>query len=233
MRFNMSKKTTATATATAKQVEVLSIQDKKFIDIEMVDVMAQAHSAGLKRSELIFQVANSTKKLIGKDCTKERWELIFADFENRLVNTKQIIPTTARNYRVEVVAILKADGVVKPKGTSKTAKHEQGKKEKQDALEKKLEHVSIENLKAELVQLSDKLDKDSKQRFKDIQSIVLKKAKAIQDEQDAKESQELKDFKSQYTDWFNGLLKTQEGRTELIALRLNKEVRAVVQKVLN
>lgn len=225
----MSKKTTATATAT----EVLSVQDKKFIDIEMVDVMAQAHSAGLKRSELTFQVANSTKKLIGKDCTKERWELIFADFENRLVNTKQIIPTTARNYRVEVVAILKADGIVKPKGTSKTAKHEQGKKEKQDALEKKLEHVSIENLKAELVQLSDKLDKDSKQRFKDIQSIVLKKAKAIQDEQDAKESQELKDFKSQYSDWFNGLLKTQEGRTELIALRLNKEVRAVVQKVLN
>lgn len=230
MRFNMSKKITK---AVQKAVEVLSVQDKKFIDIEMVDVMAQAHNAGLKRSELTFQVANSTKKLIGKDCTKERWELIFADFENRLVNTKQIIPTTARNYRVEVVAILKADGIVKPKGTSKTAKHEQGKKEKQDALEKKLEHVSIENLKAELVQLSDKLDKDSKQRFKDIQSIVLKKAKAIQDEQDAKESQELKDFKSQYTDWFNGLLKTQEGRTELIALRLNKEVRAVVQKVLN
>lgn len=227
----MSKKTTATATA--KQVEVLSVQDKKFIDIEMVDVMAQAHSAGLKRSELTFQVANSTKKLIGKDCTKERWELIFADFENRLVNTKQIIPTTARNYRVEVVAILKADGIVKPKGTSKTAKHEQDKKAKQDEVEKKLEHVSIENLKAELVQLSDKLDKDSKQRFKDIQSVVLKKAKALQDEQDAKESQELKDFKSQYTDWFNGLLKTQEGRTELIALRLNKEVRSVVQKVLN
>jgi hypothetical protein len=228
----MSKKSTATAT-TEKQVEVLSIQDKKFIDIEMVDVMAQAHSAGLKRSELTFQVANSTKKLIGKDCTKERWELIFADFENRLVNTKQIIPTTARNYRVEVVAILKADGIVKPKGTSKTAKHEQDKKAKQDEVEKKLEHVSIENLKTELVQLSDKLDKDSKQRFKDIQSVVLKKAKAIQDEQDAKETQDQKDFKSEYTTWFQGLLKTQEGKQELVALRLNKEVRAVVQKVLN
>jgi hypothetical protein len=229
----MSKKSTATATATTKQVEVLSVQDKKFIDIEMVDVMAQAHSAGLKRSELTFQVANSTKKLIGKDCTKERWELIFADFENRLVNTKQIIPTTARNYRVEVVAILKADGIVKPKGTSKTAKHEQAKKQTQDEVEKKYEHVSIENLKSELIQLSDKLDKDSKQRFKDIQSVVLTKAKAIQDEQDAKESQELKDFKSEYSTWFQGLLKTQEGRTELIALRLNKEVRSVVQKVLN
>jgi hypothetical protein len=228
----MSKKSTATATP-EKQVEVLSIQDKKFIDIEMVDVMAQAHSAGLKRSELTFQVANSTKKLIGKDCTKERWELIFADFENRLVNTKQIIPTTARNYRVEVVAILKADGIVKPKGTSKTAKHEQDKKAKQDEVEKKLEHVSIENLKTELVQLSDKLDKDSKQRFKDIQSVVLKKAKAIQDEQDAKETQDQKDFKSEYTTWFQGLLKTQEGKQELVALRLNKEVRAVVQKVLN
>lgn len=229
MRFNMSKKITK---AVQKAVEVLSVQDKKFIDIEMVDVMAQAHNAGLKRSELVFQVANASKSLV-KDCTKDKWELVWSDFENRLVNTKSILPSTARNYRVEVVNILKAEGIKKPLGTSKTAKHEQGKKEKQDALEKKLEHVSIENLKAELVQLSDKLDKDSKQRFKDIQSIVLKKAKAIQDEQDAKESQELKDFKSQYTDWFNGLLKTQEGRTELIALRLNKEVRAVVQKVLN
>ena len=225
----MSKKITK---AVQKAVEVLSVQDKKFIDIEMVDVMAQAHNAGLKRSELVFQVANASKSLV-KDCTKDKWELVWSDFENRLVNTKSILPSTARNYRVEVVNILKAEGIKKPLGTSKTAKHEQGKKEKQDALEKKLEHVSIENLKAELVQLSDKLDKDSKQRFKDIQSIVLKKAKAIQDEQDAKESQELKDFKSQYTDWFNGLLKTQEGRTELIALRLNKEVRAVVQKVLN
>ena len=226
----MSKKTTATATA--KQVEVLSVQDKKFIDVEMVDVMAQAHSAGLKRSELVFQVANASKSLV-KDCTKDKWDLVWADFENRLVNTKSILPSTARNYRVEVVKILKAEGIEKPKGTSKTAKHEQGKKEIQNELEKKLEHVSIENLKDELVQLSDKLDKDSKQRFKTIQSVVLKKAKVIQDEQDKIESQELKDFKSEYTTWFNGLLKTQDGRTELIALRLNKEVRAVVQKVLS
>jgi len=226
----MSKKTTATATA--KQVEALSVQDKKFIDVEMVDVMAQAHNAGLKRSELVFQVAQASKSLV-KDCTKNKWELVWADFENRLVNTKSILPSTARNYRVEVVKILKAEGIEKPLGNSKTAKHEQGKKATQDELEKKLEHVSIENLKDELVQLSDKLDKDSKQRFKTIQSVVLKKAKVIQDEQDAKESQELKDFKTQYTDWFNGLLKTQEGRTELIALRLNKEVRLVVQKVLN
>ena len=67
----MSKKSTATATP-AKQVEVLSIQDKKFIDVEMVDVMAQAHDAGLKRSTLVLNVANAVEKLMGKDCTKER-----------------------------------------------------------------------------------------------------------------------------------------------------------------
>ena len=55
----MSKKTTATTATQENQVEVLSIQDKKFIDVEMVDVMAQAHNAGLKRSELVFQVANA------------------------------------------------------------------------------------------------------------------------------------------------------------------------------
>jgi hypothetical protein len=229
----MSKKTTATATATtAKQVESLSVQDKKFIDVEMVDVMAQAHNAGLKRSELVFQVANASKSLV-KDCTKDKWELVWADFENRLVNTKSILPTTARNYRVEVVKILKADGIEKPKGTSKTAKHEQAKKAMQDEVEKKYEHVSIENLKSELIQLSDKLDKDSKQKFKEVQSVVLKKAKLLQDEIDDKETQAEKDFKSEYTTWFQGLLKTQEGKQELIALRLNKEVRAVVQKVLS
>jgi len=228
----MSKKSTATATP-AKQVEVLSIQDKKFIDVEMVDVMAQAHNAGLKRSELVFQVANSTKKLIGKDCTKNRWELIFADFENRLVNTKQILPTTARNYRVEVVAILKAEGILKPKGTSKTAKHDQAKKANADEIAKKYEHESLENLATELTQLIGLTDKNSVEKFKEVSKVVVEKTKAKEKQEKDNETQELKDFKDQYTTWFNGLLKTQEGRQELIALRLNTEVRAVVQKVLN
>jgi len=227
----MSKKTTATATP-AKQVEVLSIQDKKFIDVEMVDVMAQAHNAGLKRSELVFQVANASKSLV-KDCTKDKWELVWADFENRLVNTKSILPTTARNYRVEVVKILKADGIEKPKGTSKTAKHEQAKKANDDAIAKKYEHSSLENLKTELTQLIGLTDKNSVEKFREVSKVVVEKSKEQQKLDEQNESKELKDFKDQYTTWFNGLLKTQEGRQELIALRLNKEVRSVVQKVLN
>jgi len=225
----MSKKTTAT---TAKQVESLSVQDKKFIDVEMVDVMAQAHNAGLKRSELVFQVANASKSLV-KDCTKEKWELIWADFENRLVNTKSILPTTARNYRVEVVKILKADGIDKPKGTSKTAKHEQSKKANADEVAKKYEHTSLENLKTELTQLIGLTDKNSVEKFKEVSKVVVEKSKEQQKLDEQNESKELKDFKDQYTTWFNGLLKTQEGRQELIALRLNKEVRSVVQKVLS
>lgn len=213
--------------------EVLSIQDKKFIDVNMVDVMAQAHNAGLKKAELTFQVAKSVKELIGKDCTKARWELIFADFENRLVNTKQILPATARNYRVEVVAILKADGILKPKGTSKTAKHEQAKKAQADEIAKKYEHESLENLATELTQLIGLTDKNSVEKFKEVSKVVVEKTKAKEKQDKENESQELKDFKDQYTTWFNGLLKTQEGRTELIALRLNAEVRAVVQKVLS
>jgi hypothetical protein len=227
----MSKKTTATATQ-ENQVEVLSIQDKKFIDVEMVDVMAQAHNAGLKRSELVFQVANASKSLV-KECTKEKWELVWADFENRLVNTKEILPTTARNYRVEVVKILKADGIEKPKGTSKTAKHEQAKKANKDALDKKYEHESLENLTSNLVNLVGLTDKDSVQKFKEVSSVVIKKTKEKAEQEKQNESQELKDFKSEYSTWFNGLLKTQEGRTELVALRLNKEVRAVIVKVIN
>ena len=228
----MSKKTTATPATQENQVEALSIQDKKFIDVEMVDVMAQAHNAGLKRSELVFQVANASKSLV-KECTKEKWELVWADFENRLVNTKEILPTTARNYRVEVVKILKADGIEKPKGTSKTAKHEQAKKANKDALDKKYEHESLENLTSNLVNLVGLTDKDSVQKFKEVSSVVIKKTKEKAEQEKQNESQELKDFKSEYSTWFNGLLKTQEGRTELVALRLNKEVRAVLVKVIN
>ena len=226
----MSKKM---QTAVKTAVEVLSVQDKKFIDVEMVDVMSQAHNAGLKRDELTFQVAKASKSLIGKDCTKERWELIFSDFENRLVNTKSILPTTARNYRVEVVKILKADGIEKPKGTSKTAKHEQAKKANDDAIAKKYEHTSLENLKTELTQLIGLTDKNSVEKFKEVSKVVVEKSKEQQKLDEQNESKELKDFKDQYTTWFNGLLKTQEGRTELIALRLNADVRAVVKKVLS
>jgi hypothetical protein len=228
----MSKKTTATTATQENQVEVLSIQDKKFIDVEMVDVMAQAHNAGLKRSELVFQVANASKSLV-KECTKEKWELVWADFENRLVNTKEILPSTARNYRVEVVKILKADGIEKPKGTSKTAKHEQAKKANKDAIDKKYEHESIENLTSNLVNLIGLTDKDSVQKFKEVSSVVLKKTKEKGEQEKQNETQAQKDFKSEYTTWFNGLLKTDEGKKELIAFRLNKEVRAVLVKVLN
>ena len=228
----MSKKTTATPATQENQVEALSIQEKKFIDIEMVDVMSQAHNAGLKRSELVFQVANASKSLV-KDCTKVIWELVFADFENRLVNTKEILPSTARNYRVEVVKILKADGIEKPKGNSKTAKHEQAKKANKEAIDKKYEHESLENLTSNLVNLVGLTDKDSVQKFKEVSSVVIKKTKEKAEQEKQNESQELKDFKSEYSTWFNGLLKTQEGRTELVALRLNKEVRAVLVKVLN
>ena len=227
----MSKKTTVKATQ-ENQVEVLSIQDKKFIDVEMVDVMAQAHNAGLKRSELVFQVANASKSLV-KECTKEKWELVWADFENRLVNTKEILPTTARNYRVEVVKILKADGIEKPKGTSKTAKHEQAKKANKDALDKKYEHESLENLTSNLVNLVGLTDKDSVQKFKEVSSVVIKKTKEKAEQEKKNETHAQKDFKSEYTTWFQGLLKTDEGKKELIAFRLNKEVRAVLAKVLN
>ena len=230
----MSKKPAIKKVVSAIQ-EVLSIQDKKFIDIEMVDVMSQAHNAGLKRSELVFQVAKSTKSILGVDCTKERWEAIFADFENRLVNTKEILPSTARNYSKEVVSILGAEKppILKPKGTSKTAKHEQAKKANQDAIAKKYEHESIENMTSNLVQLAGLTDKDSVQKFKEISSVMIKKTKEKEQQEKQNESQELKDFKSEYSTWFNGLLKTQEGRTELVALRLNKEVRAVLVKVIN
>ena len=213
--------------------EVLSIQDKKFIDTDMVDVMSQAHSAGLKRSELTFQVAENSKKLIGKDCTRERWELIFNDFELRLINTKDILPTTAKNYSKEVVAILKADGIEKPKSTSRTAIAMQNKKAENDSLANKYEHESLENLTTKLTQLIGQTDTNAVKEFKEVSSIVVKKTKEKAELEKQNETQAQKDFKSEYTTWFQGLLKTDLGKKELIAYRHNAEVKALIAKIVN
>jgi hypothetical protein len=226
----MSKKI---QTAVKTAVEVLSTKDKAFIDTDIVSLLENANKAELKKSELIFKASANVEMLIGKDCTKQRWELIFADIENRLVNTKGILPSTARNYGIEIKGILKEKGIKKPNGTSKTAKHTQAKKAQADEIAKKYEHESLENLATELTQLIGLTDKNSVEKFKEVSKVVVEKTKAKEKQDKENETQELKDFKDQYTTWFNGLLKTQEGRTELIALRLNSEVRAVVQKVLS
>jgi hypothetical protein len=74
---------------------------------------------------------------------------------------------------------------------------------------------------------------DKAQTIIDLKSHLRSLQDSKEKQEKDNETQELKDFKDQYTTWFNGLLKTQEGRQELIALRLNTEVRAVVSKVLN
>jgi hypothetical protein len=189
-----------------KEVSILSTQDKAFIDIEMVDVMAQAHKTGLKRDELVFQVATSTTKLLGKNDSMDRWNAIFADFENRLVNTKGILPSTARNYSKEVVAILKLANppVLKPKSNKRTAKIEQDKK---DALTKKYEHESLENLTARLTSLIGQTDANAVKEFKEVSSVVIKKTNDIKKLEKQSETQAQKDFKSEYQTWFNDLLK--------------------------
>jgi hypothetical protein len=118
-----------------------------------------------------------------------------------------------------------------PKATSKTAKHEQAKSEKQKEIDKKYEHESMENLTSNLVKLAGLTDKDSVEKFKEVSSVMIKKTKEKEQQAKQNETQAQKDFKADYTTWFQGLLKTDEGKKELIALRLNKEVRAVVIKV--
>ena len=228
----MSKKT-ENAVKAVKAVEVLSVQDKKFIDTDIVSLLESVNKAELTKAELIFKASANVEVLLGADYSKDRWELIFADIENRLVNTKSILPSTARNYSIEIKAILKEKGITKPKGTSKTQRHEQAKKAQADELAKKYEHESLDNLATQLTQLIGLTDKNSVEKFKEVSKVVVEKTKAKEKQDKLDESQELKDFKSEYSTWFNGLLKTQEGRQELIALRLNKEVRSVVAKVLS
>ena len=215
MKKNQSKK------AVVKAVEVLSVQDKSFIDTDIVSLIADAQSAVLKRDEFIFKASENVRKLLGADFTKERWELVFADIENRLVNTKGILPSTARNYKVEIVNILKLANppCVKPLSTSRTAKIQQAKK---DALTKKYEHESIENLKATLSNLAGSLDsKDDIKEFKEVQSVILKKTQEAKKAKQDETKQENKKFIADYTAWFKDLLSNEPQL--LVAFRTNQD----------
>ena len=215
MKQNKTKK------EVVKSVEVLSVQDKSFIDTDIVSLIADAQSALLKRDEFIFKASENVRKLLGADFTKERWELVFADIENRLVNTKGILPSTARNYKVEIVNILKLANppCVKPLSTSRTAKIQQAKK---DALTKKYEHESIENLKATLSNLAGSLDsKDDIKEFKEVQSVILKKTQEAKKAKQDETKQENKKFIADYTAWFKDLLSNEPEL--LVAFRTNQD----------
>ena len=215
MKQNKTKK------EVVKSVEVLSVQDKSFIDTDIVSLIADAQSALLKRDEFIFKASENVRKLLGADFTKERWELVFADIENRLVNTKGILPSTARNYKVEIVNILKLANppCVKPLSTSRTAKIQQAKK---DALTKKYEHESIENLKATLSNLAGSLDsKDDIKEFKEVQSVILKKTQEAKKAKQDETKQENKKFNADYTAWFKDLLSNEPQL--LVAFRTNQD----------
>mgnify|MGYP003347937540 FL=1 len=215
MKQNKTKK------EVVKSVEVLSVQDKSFIDTDIVSLIADAQSALLKRDEFIFKASENVRKLLGADFTKERWELVFSDIENRLVNTKGILPSTARNYKVEIVNILKLANppCVKPLSTSRTAKIQQAKK---DALTKKYEHESIENLKATLSNLAGSLDsKDDIKEFKEVQSVILKKTQEAKKAKQDETKQENKKFNADYTAWFKDLLSNEPQL--LVAFRTNQD----------
>ena len=202
MKQNKTKK------AVVKAVEVLSVQDKSFIDTDIVSLIADAQSAVLKRDEFIFKASENVRKLLGADFTKERWELVFADIENRLVNTKGILPSTARNYKVEIVNILKLANppCLKPKSTSRTAKIEQ---DKTADLEKKYGHVSLENLKSTLSNLAGSLDSSDIDEFKEVQSVVLKKMQQAKKDKQNELKAEKKTFKTEYTKHFADIIENE------------------------
>ena len=173
MKQNKTKK------EVVKSVEVLSVQDKKFIDTDIVSLLESVNKAELTKAELIFKASANVEVLLGADYSKDRWELIFADIENRLVNTKSILPSTARNYSIEIKAILKEKGITKPKGTSKTARHEQNKQATQDEIAKKYEHESLENLATKITQLIGQTDKSATEQFKELTQAVKIKTTEI------------------------------------------------------
>tara|TARA_R110000868_G_scaffold40059_2_gene138847 strand:- start:2560 stop:3222 length:663 start_codon:yes stop_codon:yes gene_type:complete len=169
-----------------------------------VDCFALANGAELKKAELIHKGSKIVSALLGVDYTIEKWKAIYAEIENRLVNAKKILPSTAKNYLSEMTKILRAGGLEKPKSQERTALI---KSEKAEALEKKYSHASVENLSKTLTALIGKTDKASVNEFKEVSQVIMRKTSKAQSASDKQTKEAQSAFTKRFMDKMKSIVK--------------------------
>lgn len=184
---------------------VLVLSAVELVEVnKAVDFFASANNAELKKAELIHKGSKIVSELLGEDFTIEKWKAIYAEIENRLVNIKKILPSTAKNYLSEMTKILKSQGIEKPKSQERTALIKSAKAQE---LEKKYQHQSVENLSKTLTALIGKKDKASIQEFKEVSQVILKKQSKAQSESDKQVKQAQSDFTKRFMDKMKNIVK--------------------------
>jgi len=184
-----------------------------------VNLLAQANGAELKKAELIHKGSKIVSALLGEDVSIEVWKSVYAEIENRLVNTKKILPSTAKNYLSEITKILKGQGIEKPKSQERTALI---KSAKAQALEKKYEHQSIENLSKSLSQLIGKTDKSSIDQFKEVSQVILKKQTKAQSASTKQDKEAQSAFTKRFMDKMKSIVKNDPAYALYLETNLNQ-----------
>ena len=197
---------------------VLSAVDLVQVD-KAVECFALANGAELKKGELIHKGSKIVSALLGEDFTIDKWKAIYSEIENRLVNAKKILPSTAKNYLSEMTKILRAQGIEKPKSQERTALI---KSEKAQALEKKYEHVSVENLSKTLSALIGKTDKSSVNEFKEVSQVILRKQTKAQSANDKQTKQAQSDFTKRFMDKMKSIVKNDPAYALYLETNLNQ-----------
>ena len=116
--------------APSKVVYVLADAIKTALHTQVTLNCVQAESLAIKRVELFNVTADnlavilepaSGKGVTPTPCTLEHWEAVFAFVEQDLINTRNILPSTAKVYISELYKLLKARGIEKPKAKTASA----------------------------------------------------------------------------------------------------------------
>jgi hypothetical protein len=184
---------------------VLVLSVSQLVEVnKAVDVLALANGAELKKAELIHKGAKIVSALLGEDVSIEVWKSVYAEIENRLVNAKKILPSTAKNYLSEITGILKEQGLTKPKSQERTALI---KSEKAEALEKKYAHASVENLSKTLTALIGKTDKASVNEFKEVSQVIMRKTSKAQSASDKQVKEAQSAFTKRFMDKMKSIVK--------------------------
>lgn len=123
------KATKAETTKPSKVVYILNEAIKTALHNNVTMQIVQVEKLTLSRAELFNKIADSLGAILepmGKDgkvmpCTVEHWDTVFSFVEQDLINTRNILPSTAKTYISELYKLLKARDIEKPRKQTASA----------------------------------------------------------------------------------------------------------------
>jgi len=123
------KATKAETTKPSKVVYILNDAIQSALHSKVTLQLIQVEKLAMTRAELFNKIADDLGAILEPadskgnptPCTPEHWDTVFSFVEQDLINTRNILPSTAKTYISELYKLLKARDIEKPRKQTASA----------------------------------------------------------------------------------------------------------------